>query len=659
MTATARLLLDVAARRWPADMRTEQRLEWEAEMHTIHHDTSTSPLLRSLRGLRFAFSLAAAPPADDGHGVPRGWRELLPERGRRLTPVLLLVVATMVTAGLGATLPAFAFLWSGRSVVDPDGVPHQTTVATWAVGIGIVLLATALAFAGVRLGARFPMPNLLKAFGVVTATLLVLTVATPGWPSFLRPEVDFTPLVDAIALTAWGTAMFAVTALAVRLLRKGPWAALAVSAGSLAVLDLVAMIFATPLLTEADARPGTLAESLHGLLWFPLSLVSIQSGVSGNEVDDGLATTLSPSMGMLVAVSTFTVAYVLRSRKTAPATAEASTPAVRAARPLAPLRWTAGALGVAAFGSWVWTLAFATHDDAITSWALEARLTAVLATVLAGTVVLTGLGRPLLTAVLATPLLVAADLLLDRFGVHGTIGAVQAAGTGAVLLAVAWWLGDRILPGRGADTARPLTFVAVLAAFAVTGVFGSVNVPTDTAVWDYPPQIVIASVALTVLSGLAALGARRRHVTIARAIIGLTVRTALVTTALAFTGGLGYGIAVGPVLAAWTLATIRWEGRARSAGGWAAALVGTALASVPILFVSWAITGAIGAPLWAVAGYGKEIFPGDVLMPAVTLLGAGIAWLVTTFAEGGASAARSRSREPLLRGGGVTDPVLP
>ncbi|HEY1178195.1 MAG TPA: hypothetical protein VGF17_18730, partial [Phytomonospora sp.] len=411
----ADLLLDFAARRWPADIRAEQRKEWEAEMHAIRHDPSTGALLRSLRPLRFAFSLAASPPADDGHGVPRGWRELVPEHGRRLTPVLLLVVATSVAAALGSVLPALAYTFTDGFITLWDDYPVQSAETIWTVGVTVVLVTTALAVAGVWLAARFAMPSALKAFGVVTGTLLAMSLAAPDWPGYLQPQVIATPFTGAVTITAWGAALFAVTAVATRLLRNRTRAALAVSAGALVVLDLVAVAFAAPVLAAGDMPPRTFPEALHGLLWFPLSLVSTQVGVSGSAADRSLTALLNPWMSVLLAVTAFAVAYVLRSRRGGKAVAPA--PAVgRASQPLAPLRWTAGPLGTVAFGTWVWTLAVVTPAGSAT-WIVEARLTAVLATVLAGAVVLTGRGRPLLAAIIAAPALVAAAPAAEPFAI--------------------------------------------------------------------------------------------------------------------------------------------------------------------------------------------------------------------------------------------------
>ncbi|MEV4514440.1 hypothetical protein AB0K00_36445 [Dactylosporangium sp. NPDC049525] len=90
----ARLLLAIAARRWPADLREEMRLEWAAEVHAL------AARRRHWRMLRFAASLAATRPAVR----PFSFATAAAKTAAVARLVLLMPLVTMAVALLGAVL---------------------------------------------------------------------------------------------------------------------------------------------------------------------------------------------------------------------------------------------------------------------------------------------------------------------------------------------------------------------------------------------------------------------------------------------------------------------------------------------------------------------------------------------------------------------------
>ena len=67
MNRLAHRLVDIAARRWPADLATDLSREWHAELAALE--------TRSVRALTFAASLALSPAVEAAGEAPYGWRE--------------------------------------------------------------------------------------------------------------------------------------------------------------------------------------------------------------------------------------------------------------------------------------------------------------------------------------------------------------------------------------------------------------------------------------------------------------------------------------------------------------------------------------------------------------------------------------------------------
>ena len=121
--AIARWCLRFAARRWPSDVRDSAEREWAAELDAISRESDRTRLAQAIGSLRFGISLAISPPVPDEHGVPRGWRELLPGLGRTAGPYALLFVVALVVSGPLSSYADGFVMWiaSVVGVADPFG----------------------------------------------------------------------------------------------------------------------------------------------------------------------------------------------------------------------------------------------------------------------------------------------------------------------------------------------------------------------------------------------------------------------------------------------------------------------------------------------------------------------------------------------------------
>ncbi|MER7456408.1 hypothetical protein [Micromonospora sp. NPDC126480] len=135
----ARLLLAVAARRWPAELRNELRREWAAELHTLAAGR------QHVRMLRFAASLAAR-----RSGVEAGDRTPLGRWVSRAVPLLLAPTAGVAVVAVALVLTSIVvhqLSWHVAWAYD-----LQLPLLTVLVGSG----AAGLAVVAHRLAGRLP-----------------------------------------------------------------------------------------------------------------------------------------------------------------------------------------------------------------------------------------------------------------------------------------------------------------------------------------------------------------------------------------------------------------------------------------------------------------------------------------------------------------------
>ncbi|WP_460916905.1 hypothetical protein [Plantactinospora veratri] len=286
-------LLRIAARRWPAELGMLP--EWRAELAAIRADPASGPLTRATRQLRFAISLAGSPPGEDGHGVPRGWRELLPGAGRALQTPLALLGAVLLCQVLIGVLEMVGTTVLTLTRGDPGGpsisggidwAGNLTSVAGLAVGAGVA------GWLGGWLGRRLPVgrarhtrlgvagPAVLAPLVMAAGTVALHTVAHSGPAP--QPGVTVLASEPVPALLLWGVLVAPLAGTAGWLVHRGRRraATLLAGAGGLLVLELVAMVAGRHAAVAEDLSFGTAP------WWFPLSLLDPHgSGVRFGRVE--------------------------------------------------------------------------------------------------------------------------------------------------------------------------------------------------------------------------------------------------------------------------------------------------------------------------------------------------------------------------------------
>ncbi|MET7418751.1 hypothetical protein [Dactylosporangium sp. NPDC005555] len=504
MTAADRLaeaLLRFAARRWPASVREEQSREWSAELHALRTEPGAGAGRRALGQLRFAFSLAAASPVDDEDGVPRGWREGLPEAGRALQPLAALTVFGVLAAGPGAGILRTVSEWllglAGVPIRWPAGI-----AVTLATSLPALLILTAAAW---WLGRRLPVRRhrglaSASALSVAFAVLVVGTVTAvgPGAGSALALSL-------AIGAPAWALLTAALTLAVVRLAarprHRWPAAVLAL-AGIPVVVELAVTAAVLPWVLTSGADLST------ALNWAP-SLLSgtAVSGDAGTWHQSAEAIALSNATNTypshLLVLTGLAIGHGLGAARPRPVRRPAPQP-VHAPAPLRlpPAATAAGVVSlrpspaapgagvvslVAGLFAWAYTLAVLTPamplvgrtapmpggDGELYMWVAELRW---------GGITLAALGLLLAAADRrAAPLAAAAQtvalLIVDGVLARAETTDLRTALTAAAITAAVSWLiaGTRPAAPAAADgllTRRRLAWTSVIAACCGPVLFG-------------------------------------------------------------------------------------------------------------------------------------------------------------------------------------------
>ncbi|MEV4517630.1 hypothetical protein AB0K00_52820 [Dactylosporangium sp. NPDC049525] len=498
MTAADRVaeaLLRLAARRWPAEVRAEQAREWAAELHELRTEAGTGAGRRALGQLRFAFSLAAASPVEDEAGVPRGWREGLPEAGRALQPMALLVIFGLVAVGPGGGVLRALSEWllglSGVRVGWPAG-----TAVTVATALPALLVLTLLAvWLGRRMPVRWARLRRLGSAGPAAAAPAALAVAfavlVVGMQSMAGQDGAALTVSLCLGATAWTLLAAALAVAVVRLAaRRRRWwlAATLAATGTPLVVELAISAAALPGVLAAGAGPSA------ALTWAP----ALVSGRPWSDWSTGAESWYqSPdAIALLNATNTYpfqlllftglAVGYGLGAarpkphRATLPAAAPASLRLLPAAAVAGVVSMLAGLL------AWAYTLAVLTPalprigetapmpggDGELYMWGAELRWAGI--TLAALGLVLAAADRraaPLAAAVQTTVLLIA-DGILARADAEGPGGLRAALAVAAVAAALSWRVAGR---RRGADALvarRRLGWTAVTAACCGPIMFG-------------------------------------------------------------------------------------------------------------------------------------------------------------------------------------------
>ncbi|MEH1127245.1 hypothetical protein [Micromonospora sp. CPCC 206061] len=457
-------LLRLAARRWPAEVRDEQAREWAAELHALRSDQTVGSERRAVRQLRFAFSLAAASPIEDENGAPRGWREGLPETGRRLRPMLILVLAGVLAAGPLSGVVRSGGEWILGLLGFDVGWPVGAAV-TVVTSLPVLLIVTVAAWRlGVRMPVRWAGSGRLGPAGSAAVAPLALAVAFAVSVMGQHHITDSGGIAASLGVgaLAWALLAAALAVAVVRLAVRGRrWLA--------AILAMTGTPLVVELATTAAALPGTVGGGrgpLTALLWAPM-LVSGRA----RSLEGGSWYLTPDALSLLNAIDGYPVALLVltclalgyglgaaRSKQHLLDGPPVSPPAIVQTPSVRVLPVTAAVIGpvahLAGLLSWAYTLALLTPampmvghtapmpggDGELYMWVGELRWGSI--TLAALGLLLTAADRRAapLAAIVQTIGLLAADGILARADAAGAGGLRAALAAAAVAAAVAWWI---------------------------------------------------------------------------------------------------------------------------------------------------------------------------------------------------------------------------
>jgi hypothetical protein len=627
MDQIAHRLLDLAARRWPADIRDEMAREWHAELAAIVAEPGGSR-----QGLGYAFSLFASPPFRDATGAPRGWGETTAP----MTPAFALVLAGLLTLGMnqlitivvGMLLPGLGF--------ESFGVSWSRAVVEG------VLLGVWCLLAGRWLGRRLPLDQTARLGSATSAGFASLLLA----PALLAPALRGFETLYLVGILA-GLAIWVpgIAALGVAVVRgRSRWLLLI---GTPLISAIAAAAATLPLVLASRDRGGVfLASMLGGDPPVEFSVIK-EGALSGRAFY-----WLGPWAVTLIAFGTLSLGYALsalradeeRTAVTGEATAAAS---ARRSVPVTVLS-TVGAVCVAlAVIGWAYTTAVLSPampevsavapmpggDGEIYLWVAELRWVAILFAALGMLVAVSDRRRAGAAALITTALLLVADGALVRANVSGGGGLRLALLIGGVAVVLAWFVAG----GPSAPAWRDATVRRrVAAAAVVAGACGPLALFQSTPGVNHPflpAGLTLTTTGLAILgvllASIAAVTLSRRRLPVWAAVLLILLPAAVVAVAgltpvpatSEDTGNALWGGLVGVPLAVLTIGLLRRH-RPRPRGRTTAVWTLLVLAGIPASMVLW-IAGIyfMVAPeiLFAIEGLG---YPADGLsvVPGAALL---------------------------------------
>lgn len=663
--AVADRLLRVAARRWPADLRASMLEEWRAELAAVGDDPRLGPVARAVRQVRFAMSLAGSPPVEDEHGVPRGWRELLPRAGDVFRPLLMMLGAALGCRMLASGVPTLgsAILTRVRGYPSDLGPSWHAGTVDWAAdAVTVLALAAAVGvagWAGGYIGSRLPVSwahrGRLGAAGSVAIAVPTVAAGLLAIDSAFSAQLDLGSDGGTVLIgqplgpdVVWAVLFTPLAVVAVRLFGRGRsrQALLVAVLGGLAVLEVAAMV------------AGRHAATVEGLdfstspSWFPLTLLDPRgSGVrlgpvhQGDVASETVVALIATMLRSLLVATAFVTGYGLRAGR---ATASAGVPARAAAlagtvaRP--PSRRLFGLVaGGAGLVLWAYTVAILTPgpasagiwDEALGQvaelhlWAQEIRESGILLAVLGLLVALAARGPVLVPGVVTAAGLLTADVMIDRAGLTGPRAFAGAFAVGVALLAMGWWISGAVAT-QGSDGAiadpevrRRLAWVATVAALCAPALFARAGLTGSGASPGHPVASAAAAAMLAAVAGVAAVAARAGRLPSAVTIpaVGLPILVMAGIGALTGTGSgePAYGVLLGVPFVAGICAIMAAHRRRGAAVRWAVTGVAAVVLAIPAMYAQLLAAALVGHSLIRAAGYGNPpdglpFFPGAFIV---------------------------------------------
>ncbi|GGO16819.1 hypothetical protein [Micromonospora parathelypteridis] len=312
----AELLLELAARRWPADLRDDLRREWAAELHVLAEGGSRTKMVG------FAVSLAVSRA-----GAPLVDRSLLHRRARRTAAALLLspIACVGIVVGSAAALYRMQVWLTGANWSDQAQTLNWTAIT--------VAMAVLLAVFAARWARHTALDGPLRiALGVV---LPIGAVAVPLL-YVIYPD-DLPRAVPGLLLWLAGLtlALWAAASLAARNRLRAAWwvgvlGALAAAdlAVILAVVDAVsAGVGAGPVI---GAQPLGSVDRISAPLWLFVAWTDWNIGLTRPTIPWGIFQIITNQVlvepMLYLACTPYALAYAIRAGRSAPAAPVALAP---------------------------------------------------------------------------------------------------------------------------------------------------------------------------------------------------------------------------------------------------------------------------------------------------------------------------------------------
>ncbi|MFI6781934.1 hypothetical protein [Micromonospora sp. NPDC050276] len=309
----AELLLEMAARRWPADVRDDLRREWAAELHVLAESG------RRTKMLGFAASLAVSRA-----GTPVVDRSVLHRRARRTAAALLLSPLACVGIVVGSAYALFPIqVWLTRAEWVQKPIWTALTVG----------MAVLLAVIAARWARRTALDGPLRiAIGVV----LPIGATAVVFLSAISPD-DLATFVPGLLLWLAGLtlALWAAASLASRnRLRAAWWVGVL---GALAAADL-AVILAVFDAVSAGSRAGPVSgptplggvDHISAPLWLLVAWTDWNVGLPRpaipSEIFHIITNEVLAEPMLYLACMPYALAYTIRAARSAPAAPVALAP---------------------------------------------------------------------------------------------------------------------------------------------------------------------------------------------------------------------------------------------------------------------------------------------------------------------------------------------
>ncbi|MFG1892535.1 hypothetical protein ACGFIP_00750 [Micromonospora zamorensis] len=304
----AELLLEMAARRWPADVRDDLRREWAAELHVLAESGHRTKMLG------FAVSLAVSRA-----GAPIVDRTVL--RGRIGRTVAALLLSPIACVGI-VLVSAYALMPIERMVAPSWSERAQRPLWT-ALTLGLALL---LAVFAARWAQHTALDGPLRiALGVV----LPVAVAAVPFAYVIYPD---RPAAAVPGLLLWllglTLALWAAASLAARgRLRAAWWVGIV---GALVAADLAVILAVVDTVPGGFSGPPLSPDSINGIsapLWLFVSWTEWNFGLPRPVQWEIILISerLLVEPMLYLACTPYALAYAIRAARSAPAAPVAHT----------------------------------------------------------------------------------------------------------------------------------------------------------------------------------------------------------------------------------------------------------------------------------------------------------------------------------------------